>query len=743
MEAATTSHRKAPDEPARLCEACRVAHYAALSDNSSGWKEDAFDGNTPRIKLRGHTHTQILPADRWPGLPRLLGSAEFGCGFCALLREAILSTEAHDAWGCCIEGGLTEAFPSQLEFAFTYCSGPWVGNGLQSLEVKVTHEITNLCIHLRFRIEADPYCPAVAYWLELQPPASEDYHDNATTAFLKAELQKLPVDAENDDNSSYYLPDRLIDVSTSNLRLVEGNRVKAGSAIRQHYAALSYCWGPPNDADKQSKTTLETLGRHFQSLEFGALSAVLQDVVKTTRNLSIPYLWVDSLCILQDDILDWQRQCSQMNDIYGKAWVTLIAASSRTCNEGFLVPKRRIKQGMRFPYKSSRHPDISGSFVLYFTHAISEAEYVLRVNEITSDLTFCQWARRGWTFQEHAMAGARIVFGVTDVYIGRDSSSYVSRNGDADFQGVLPVTHFQNDDELHDAWEEILQRYSVFTAASFTNSTDLLPALSGLARLYGNILQETYVAGHWASRLHQTLFFLDYGWGTSRPSMRDIVSKHYSQKPYLVPTWSRLAHGLTHSSIFHAAHSEVALLDIHVQLVSEDPYGAIQNASLTLEGYVLDLASLFWFESPTKKLLGSTGSRHDETNLEFKGGIKYRETLLTLLNPAHSQESAHEGFELTMSFDFKDETKEQDLEPLQQLLSQMKMLLLGRKVEDNHLGEMAEQGYGLLLLPLESAPARCFIRAGVFWPESLHAAPKGDHSPRLKSLMKKDRVTLF
>lgn len=118
MEAPAMSLQEAPDEPARLCQACRKAHFAALRDDDSEvWKEVVNSG-TPRMSLHGKMSEQSLPADMWPGLPRLLRSAKSGCGFCALLRKALISTDSRDSWRCCIEGGPEKHGPSQLEFSF-------------------------------------------------------------------------------------------------------------------------------------------------------------------------------------------------------------------------------------------------------------------------------------------------------------------------------------------------------------------------------------------------------------------------------------------------------------------------------------------------------------------------------------------------------------------------------------------------------------------------------------------------
>lgn len=137
---------------------------------------------------------------------------------------------------------------------------------------------------------------------------------------------------------------------------------------RPEYAALSYCWGPPGDARSQPKTFASTLDDNLKDIGFDTLSPVLKDAVKVTQALGIPYLWIDALCILQDHVLDWQRQCSQMGHVYSKAQVTIIAASSRTCREGFLQPRR---YDLCLPYQSARRPDIKGSFMIHLSHVYS------------------------------------------------------------------------------------------------------------------------------------------------------------------------------------------------------------------------------------------------------------------------------------------------------------------------------------------------------------------------------------
>lgn len=465
----------------------------------------------------------------------------------------------------------------------------------------------------------------MATWLSLKPQATRNYEDEETTSFLQTRLSEHPASFYNDDCNAVFLPKRLIDVGGSRLRLIEKDSITSKADLQ--YCALSYCWGPPEHGKFQIKTDNDNIGDHYAGLNFDKLPQVVKDAVKTTRRLSIPYLWVDALCILQgdkpDDKRDWEDQCIQMNDIYGNARVTLIAASSRTCIEGFLNPEGK---GLRFPYQSVSRPHITGSFMMYFTHAFGEVKLAYRASESTkhkhpdlfidlhNDLHFSQWARRGWTFQEHAMAKAHIVFGSTGVYFSQ-GDKYVSKDGQAGPVAQTSATSVHSNDELHRLWETVIMfRYSAAKTSSFTKKKDLLPALSGLARQFGKKMQFTntlpvnYIAGHWVDRLYFTLLWEDDAI-TAVPSLQDIVNLH-GQEPYVVPTWSYLMRnrgGLKFADAQHDTEfwiqsdhpklrSEINILDVYMPLVGTDRYGAIAGAALTLEGHALHLASLSWSE---------------------------------------------------------------------------------------------------------------------------------------------------
>jgi len=64
-------------------------------------------------------------------------------------------------------------------------------------------------------------------------------------------------------------------------------------------------------------------------------SAVLSDAITLAEKLKILYIWIDLLCIVQDDPYDWTRESSSIAGIYANGYLTIAAASSADCSEGF------------------------------------------------------------------------------------------------------------------------------------------------------------------------------------------------------------------------------------------------------------------------------------------------------------------------------------------------------------------------------------------------------------------------
>ncbi|CZR59072.1 uncharacterized protein PAC_08964 [Phialocephala subalpina] len=117
------------------------------------------------------------------------------------------------------------------------------------------------------------------------------------------------------------LPKRVLDLSFSNEE--DGDvhlKINTTGHLRGRYAALSHRW---DNETKPIITTTENVDAHISRIPFSDLSASFQDAVRPCRQLSVPYLWTDTLCIIQDSLADWANQSVKMAQIYTNAYLTL------------------------------------------------------------------------------------------------------------------------------------------------------------------------------------------------------------------------------------------------------------------------------------------------------------------------------------------------------------------------------------------------------------------------------------
>ena len=103
------------------------------------------------------------------------------------------------------------------------------------------------------------------------------------------------------------------------------------------YACLSYCWGER----QRLMLTRDVLDAFLRDgLYLDDLPATIREACELCDGIGIPYLFVDSLCILQDSARDWEEALQQMGDEYSRAALTIAAASSRDCRDGLLGNRR-------------------------------------------------------------------------------------------------------------------------------------------------------------------------------------------------------------------------------------------------------------------------------------------------------------------------------------------------------------------------------------------------------------------
>lgn len=123
------------------------------------------------------------------------------------------------------------------------------------------------------------------------------------------------------------LPSRVLDMGTS---LDSTVKLWQGSKELGYYACLSHSWGTMNAVTTNS----ENLTRHLLGLPWEEMPRTFHDAITFAKRLGVRYIWIDSLCIIQDDPVDWECESAQMFSIYANAFITIAATSATGHHSG-------------------------------------------------------------------------------------------------------------------------------------------------------------------------------------------------------------------------------------------------------------------------------------------------------------------------------------------------------------------------------------------------------------------------
>jgi hypothetical protein len=274
------------------------------------------------------------------------------------------------------------------------------------------------------------------------------------------------------------------------------------------YVALSYVWGKDQRVKLKTGNIITlTTTRCFLDHE-NAPSRTIIDAMGITGRLGFRHLWVDALCIVQDDLDNIQANIESMQKIYSEAALTIVAAAGH--NADFGIPGatkkcQRINHQMRV-----------------------QIDGLTLSNRLESALDVSYWNSRGWTYQERVLSPRLLNFTTSQV-------SYQCSKGcncEEQFQTTLddprqfvPLDYIsQLDFETYNIFEVYALALSEYTRRSLTNAIDKIRAFDAILQVLKEPFQCDFLYG-----LPLTMFDPALLWIPAKRCVRDNKE---------LPSWS-------------------------------------------------------------------------------------------------------------------------------------------------------------------------------------------------------------
>ena len=314
--------------------------------------------------------------------------------------------------------------------------------------------------------------------------------------------------------SAIQAPTRLLDLdgveSKGRIRLVVVDHTKGA---RPEYLTLSHRWG-----NKPTVRLLQGNEADFtESISMQGLPLTFQHAVTVTVRLGFRYLWIDSLCIIQDLLADWERESAIMGDIYRGSICTIAACSAMDSHEGFFSSRNPL---LDLPCRLNEQVGV----VNCFNFGRLPADYL---------------SSRGWVVQERALSSRTLFYRAGAISWECVETEFEERG--VKEQADQPKSRFYNlsliklgkldlstpSESLlmfHTYWTKLLGFYS---ATHLTRPSDRLVAISGVISKIRQSTQLTPLAGLWKEILPAELLW-----------KAEDVSHLLQMQEHRAPSWS-------------------------------------------------------------------------------------------------------------------------------------------------------------------------------------------------------------
>jgi len=375
------------------------------------------------------------------------------------------------------------------------------------------------------------------------------------------------------------------------------------------YATLSHRWG----SAKMFQLTSENIDSLQQQIPLAEMSKTFQDAFIACKKLGMRFIWIDCLCIIQDQLDDWQKEAERMKDIYSCGRFNISATGADQRDDGLFFERERLALSPFILNFDATHDSESWKAGSYF---------LLNPLMWASDISKAALNQRGWVLQERVLArrilhfGRNQVFfecheidacetfpnGLPDTEIFRNRALGAPSNGrfkrlDPELDGgwlreTKSMQRLKSHPDLNifSIWGELVETYS---SLNLTKWEDKLVAFSGIAKMMRQILgDDDYLAGLWRRQLPYHMLW-------SRRKDGGLITEPMI---YIAPSWSwaSVQAPVTLQPITDGKNEDILIdiIEAETYTQGEDVTGAVFGGFIKLRGFLRLAECAVWINDP-------------------------------------------------------------------------------------------------------------------------------------------------
>ncbi|KAH7038284.1 uncharacterized protein B0I36DRAFT_359869 [Microdochium trichocladiopsis] len=282
-------------------------------------------------------------------------------------------------------------------------------------------------------------------------------------------------------------------------------------------------------------------------------------VIATRDPRKIRYIWIDSLCIIQDDREEWRVEATRMKDVYASAWLTIAASSASDSSEGcftahnvaeFKDTDTYLQQVTQF-WAAKSGSTVAGASTCHPVpnpDTPTQEHFAIRVypRKLGLRTSLSKLGARGWTLQEHVLS-RRIVHCTYPELHWQCQSIYTAEAGisilpsSPDLECIKTAAQVattvedqpqQDQSRLHGTYQAWCRWMEEYSSRHFTVPSDRLAALAGMVQWVAETTGYKHILGSWEETICEDLIW--FGDPPHGHSEREAVLRD-------MPSWSWLS----------------------------------------------------------------------------------------------------------------------------------------------------------------------------------------------------------